>query len=54
MPLATFAAAVKGTEEEVWLKWLQIKHGAERHSLVGWRGLIDRYGNLPAYRGELR
>jgi hypothetical protein len=40
-----------GGSDEVWLKHIKIKHGKERHTLTGWRALIDQYRNQPAYRG---
>ena len=38
-----------GHPDEIWLKFIGIKHGIEKHSITGWMGLIDHYRNLPAH-----
>lgn len=49
VPWATFAASVKGTPHEVWLTYLRMKHGVERHTLAGWHELIEQVAGLPAH-----
>lgn len=43
VPLATYAKLVVGTSDEVWLQLLQIEHGAEKHTELGWSELLDSY-----------
>lgn len=41
-----------GTADEVWLKFIKIQHGKERHTPTEWRALIDQYRDQPAYKGS--
>jgi hypothetical protein len=36
--------------DQVYLKLLKTRHGRERHSIAGWRALIDTYRHQPAHR----
>lgn len=45
------AAIAPGTADEIWLKWIKINHGKERHTVSQWRALINNYRDQPAYRG---
>ena len=42
-------ATVAGSPFEVWLKFLSIQHGNERHSPKEWEALIAQYANEPAH-----
>ncbi len=43
-----------GTDEEVWLRLLRIRHPNERHSIAGWRALIAKYATEPAHPAHPR
>lgn len=43
------ARTLPGTEEEVWLKLLAIRHPNERHSAEQWRKFIEQYGKEQAH-----
>lgn len=43
-----------GHPDEVYLRLLRRDHRMERHTEDGWRGLIDRYRNLPAHPHDPR
>lgn len=45
-----FAPSLVGTDDEIWTKWLQMKHGAEKHTPSGWLKLIDFHRGQPAYQ----
>ncbi|MDA8249174.1 MAG: hypothetical protein M0Z28_08340 [Rhodospirillales bacterium] len=50
IPLAAFAASLKGTSDEVYTKLLRIRHGMEKHTTAEWRALIDAARREPAHR----
>lgn len=39
---------VPGEPDEIWVKWLNIAHGRERHTIAGWKALIETYKTHPA------
>lgn len=43
VPLAKFAKLVIGTPDEVWLQTVQIEHGSEKHTELGWSKLLASY-----------
>lgn len=43
-----------GSDDEIWLKLLRMRHPNERHSIAGWHKLIDRYRNEPAHPHDPR
>lgn len=47
--LVAMQQATPGTDEEVWLKLLAIRHPNERHTPAGWRALIAKYGTEQAH-----
>jgi hypothetical protein len=38
-----------GHPDEIWLKLLRIRHGAERHTHAEWASLIDAAREEPAH-----
>jgi hypothetical protein len=38
-----------GSEDEVWLRLLRMRHPNERHTMTQWRALITRYKDEPAH-----
>ena len=50
--IVTYAGLVKeikGSSDEIWLKFLQMQHGAERHTVDEWKALIKHYGDQPGH-----
>lgn len=45
----TLPMVTPGTPDEVWLKLLAVRHPNERHTITGWRALLDRYRDEPAH-----
>lgn len=41
-----------GDPNEIWLRWLQTTHGAEKHTLAEWKKLIDDYAGQPAHPAD--
>jgi hypothetical protein len=46
---AMLPVVVPGTPDEIWLKMLAVRHPNERHTLAGWRALIEKYRDEPAH-----
>ena len=46
MPVVTIQP---GQPDEIWLKFIGIRHGREKHTASEWRGLIDKYRSQPAH-----
>lgn len=42
----------KGSPDEIWLCWLRIKHGAEKHTKTAWQKLIKDYAKQPAHPAD--
>ncbi len=40
-----------GHPDEVWIKFIKMNHGSEKHSILDWNALIDSYRHQPAYKG---
>lgn len=53
-PLSRFATKLVDTKDEVWLGVLRQFHGTEKHTVAGWKKIIDSYRNKPAhsFKGE--
>ncbi len=43
-----------GHPDEIWLKLLSIRHGAERHTRAEWFAIIDGHRNQPAHPADPR
>lgn len=45
-----FAAALKGTADEVWTHWLRLNHGREKHTVKDWMTVLASHRDRPAKR----
>ena len=44
-----YAAALRGTEDEVWTRYLQIRHGRKNMTMTEWRHVHDSIRHEPAH-----
>lgn len=44
-----FAAALRGTDDEVWTRYLQIRHGRKNMTMTEWRRVHDSLRHEPAH-----
>ena len=45
IPLAKFAPYMIGTPDEIWLHFLKLEHGGEKHSELGWSRIVKSYSD---------
>lgn len=43
VPLVQYARVIVGTPEEVWLTFLRLEHGNERHTELRWNEIVVSY-----------
>jgi len=51
-PATTVNVMSKGHPDEVWLRWLKSRHGAEKHTRMEWQHLIDIYAKQAAHPAD--